>query len=176
MKKVLAQVLMVMVAATIAAFAEGKSKVESQRPVSSVVVRKCSGSQLSIRSDPNFNDAAMGGQRGASYIVKNSSASPCTIHGKPGIVLLDSRSRLMGSRIAPTRGGLTTIAAGKEVAFEVGYHSCDYAAESTGKDPKRCKNSRTALIRFYGITRVFSVKDQLDATGGIEQVEDWIKD
>src|SRR5947208_10065497 len=71
----------------------------------SVLARPCTGAQLSVRADPKFSDSAMGGQRGASYIVKNISRSNCTINGSPGIVLLDRRGRMMGHRIKPTTGG-----------------------------------------------------------------------
>lgn len=137
--------------------------------------RPCTGAQLTVRSDPKFSDSAMGGQRGASYIVRNTSRTPCTIKGSPGIVLLDSRGRMMGKRIKPTREGTTTIAGRRQVSFEVGYHSCEFVAGASGRNPKKCRISRTAQIRFYDIGRVFNVPDKLDAEGGIEQVEEWSK-
>jgi len=136
--------------------------------------RPCTAAQLSVRSDPNFNDSAMGGQRGASYIVKNHSKSPCTIKGRPGIVLIDGRGRMMGKPIAPTKGGNTTIAGGKEAAFEVGYHSCGYANSAAGHPKRKCRTSKTAQIRFWSISKTFIVADKLDAAPGIEQVEDWL--
>ena len=140
----------------------------------SVMARPCTGAELSVRSDPNFSDAAMGGQRGASYIVKNTSRSACTINGSPGIVLLDRRGRIMGHRIKPTMGGATTIKARGQTSFEVGYHSCTFVAGATdGRNPKKCKWSAKAQIRFSGINRVFTVNDKIDADGGIEQVEAW---
>ena len=110
--------------------------------------RPCTGAQLSVRSDPNFSDSAMGGQRGASYIVKNHSKSPCTIKGRPGIVLIDGRGRMMGKPIAPSKGGSTKIDGGKEAAFEVGYHSCEYANSAAGHPRRKCRTSKTAQIRF----------------------------
>lgn len=144
------------------------SSRKAQRPVPA-----CTGAELTVRSDPNFEDSAMGGQRGASYIVKNTSSKPCTITGQPGIVLFDKRSHMMGSRIAPNAEGGTTIKAHGQVSFEVGYHSCFYAMKAGGKSTKKCRSSSTAQIRFHGISRTFTVHDALDADGGIEQVEGW---
>jgi len=47
------------------------------------------------------------------------------------------------------------------------------AGATDGRNPKKCKVSAKAQIRFSGINRVFTIKDTLDADGGIEQVEAW---
>jgi Protein of unknown function (DUF4232) len=165
--------LPIVLALGVLAFASAAPKNDGDHNVrkARALARTCTGSQLSIRSDPNFSDAAMGGQRGASYVVKNISRSPCTIHGAPGIVLLDRRGRVIGHRIKPTRDGETTIKARSEASFEVGYHSCEFIAGASDRNPKKCRWSQTAQIRFWGINRVFAVRDKLD--GGIEEVEGW---
>ncbi|MFL6374227.1 MAG: DUF4232 domain-containing protein [Pyrinomonadaceae bacterium] len=172
-RSILQLVIMIFVVSFTGAFAGTTGKAETKSRHS---FRSCEGSQLTIRPDPNFSDGAMGGQRGASYVVKNMSAAPCTIKGTPGIVLLDARGRTMGKRIAPKSGAVTTIKGRGKVAFEVGYHSCEFAAQASGKKPSRCRISRTAQIRFFGVSRVYNVKDRLDPEGGIEQVMEWIKD
>lgn len=136
-------------------------------------VRTCTGSQLSVSVDKDFQgDSAMGGQRGDQLIVKNISRSRCTISGTAGVTLFDRSGRKMGRSVKPRSGTVTTLKPGGKATFEIGYHSCEYAAESSGKKKARCKMSRTAEIRFAGIARVFTVRERLDAVNGIEQAMD----
>ncbi|MBV9215687.1 MAG: DUF4232 domain-containing protein [Acidobacteria bacterium] len=148
-------------------------------PVSARTSRRvavCTASQLSVRIDPDFGgDAAMGGQRAEQFLIKNISSRRCTVSGTPGAKLLDRRGRRMGGVIAPSSGGSLTLNAGGKATFEVGYHSCQFIAGATDRNPRRCRMSRTAQIRFRGMSHVFSVRDRLDAEDGFETVVEWQK-
>lgn len=150
------------------------SPARNGRTNARLLVRTCTGSQLSVSVDKDFQgDSAMGGQRGDQLIVKNVSRSRCTISGTAGAALFDHNGRKMGRSVKPRSGAATTLKPGGKATFEIGYHSCEYAAEATGKKNARCKMSRTAQIRFAGISKVFTVREKLDAVNGIEQVMDF---
>lgn len=113
----------------------------------------------------------MGGARGDQFLVTNASKSSCTIDGTPGVTLLDSRGRKMGSAIRPEAAGSTTLAAGGKATFEVLYHSCVFAEGArTHGNPKNCKWSAAALVEFRGVKRIFRVREKIDAIRGVEQV------
>ena len=62
-----------------------------------VLAHRCTGSQLSVMVDKDFqDDSAMGGQRSDQLVVKNVSRSRCTISGTAGVTLFDSSGRKMG--------------------------------------------------------------------------------
>lgn len=131
----------------------------------------CTGAQLSVRPDPSFEgDSAMGGQRGDQFVIENISHSACTIRGKPGVALFDRRGRRMGRALRPTSRGEITLAPGGKTTVEFGYHSCEFVASASGRNPKRCRISRRVQFRFYGIRKVFTVPEKIDANDGVEQV------
>lgn len=133
----------------------------------------CTGAQLSVKVDPKFEgNSATGGQRAEQFVVKNVSRFACTITGTPGLALFDARGREMGKAMKPTReGGTTTLKAGGIATLEVGYHSCVFVAGAVeGRNPKKCRISQTARIRFARIDRVFSTRDRIDAVDGFERV------
>jgi hypothetical protein len=132
----------------------------------------CTGAQLSVRVDPDLSNGATAGQRSDVFLIKNVSQSKCTIVGKPGVALLDRRGRAMGKAIKPTRKGATiTLAPGGVATLEVFYHSCEFLEGAIeGGNPKKCKNSQTAQVRFSGITRVFSTPEKIDAHDGFERI------
>jgi hypothetical protein len=132
----------------------------------------CTRSQLSVRLNRNFSDAAMGGQRGAQFIVKNISRKTCAVNGSPGVTPLDRHGQWIGSGSVYKAyvGDEVRLKPGREATFEIGYHSCEVVAQLSGESPGKCKASTSMRITLADIKGDFIVRVKID--GDIEQVSD----
>jgi len=136
------------------------------------LVTTCNASQLSVKLDRKFEDAAMGGQRGDRFIVTNISKRACAVNGSPGITLLDSRGKWIGSVYKAMVGDEVKLKPGGKATFEIGYHSCRTVAQLSDRDPRKCKYSSKIEIRFADIKGLWTLRYQIDADPEIEQVMD----
>lgn len=178
MKRILPILLCTIGFLAFAAVAFASSTRNTPRKNAAVTVT-CNASQLRVRIDPKFSDAAMGGQRGDRFVVTNISRRTCSVNGQPGIMLLDRRGRWIGSVFKAIVGDEVKLRPGGKATFEIGYHSCQVVAQLSDRDPKKCKFSSTIQIRFADIKGVFTLREQIDAEDGIEQVFDlevWKRD
>jgi hypothetical protein len=54
----------------------------------------------------------------------------------------------------------------------VAYHSCEFVASVSDRNPKKCKTSAKVEVRLADIKGVWVLSYKTDADGGIEQVFD----
>src|SRR3954468_24017252 len=60
---------------------------ETKKTTGSQEAKQCTNGQLSVKAGDE--DAAMGGVRTVNYTFTNTSTSPCTLKGYPGLQLLN---------------------------------------------------------------------------------------
>jgi hypothetical protein len=132
----------------------------------------CRGADVSVRHVSE--DAAMGGRNTIDYAFKNNSSSACTLKGYPRYELLDRsgkvrlRGRAINSQQLPGAEPkqpphLVTIEPGKEAWFRVYYNS-----GGAGYMGKPCPVSRKVRIVAPGITRLFSLKENITSCRTVE--------
>lgn len=134
----------------------------------------CRGEQLSVRQVPDSEDAAMGGERTVDFAFKNTSTSPCTLHGYPRLQLLDRSGRparrgravnnnqLAGDEQNQTPQ-LATLAPGKTAWFR--FHFNNGGAGHVGKP---CPTFPKIKITAPGTKRDFILRDGIQSCREVE--------
>ena len=129
--------------------------------VRSQTASPCTGAQLSVKDE--HGDAAMGGQRGEYFSLKNDSQSPCTLKGVPTLVLLNGAGhKIPGQKVKPTDDPAesVTLQPGGKAFFSIAYRSCSVARGAGYRG--RCITAAKLRIGAPGAKRAFVLKGGID--------------